>query len=231
MKIALVGYGKMGQSIEKMATSRGHIIVSRITSKNEDLKSLEESDLAMEFTHPSNVSENIQKLLPFKKDIVIGTTGWDINQEALDQLARKHQVGILYSPNFSLGIQILLSIVDHASKLINSFEDYDVAGVEYHHHTKKDAPSGTARAIADTIEKNTQRSQSFSFSSVRCGSIPGTHTLLFDSPCDTITISHEARNRDGFAKGAVQAAEWLHGKKGFFTFRECFQDIIQGKFS
>lgn len=227
MRIALIGYGKMGQMIEKTALSRGHSIVARINSDQWDFKALEEADLCMEFTHPGSVLNNIKKIADLKKEMIIGTTGWDDNIELVHSIVKEAQIGALYSPNFSIGIHLLLEILAHASKVMDAFDDYDVAGIEYHHNKKKDSPSGTAMAIAKTISKHIKRIDEVPFSSVRCGSIPGTHTVLFDSPCDAISITHEARNREGFAKGAVQAAEWLHGKKGFYTFADCMQEMFQ----
>jgi 4-hydroxy-tetrahydrodipicolinate reductase len=221
MKIALIGYGKMGQMIEKAAV--GHEIVARITSSHWDLDAVQEADLCFEFTHPESAVENIRRLAELKKEIVIGTTGWHDQLEHVRSIVEQHQIGALYAANFSIGINLLLQIVAHASKVMNGFSEYEVAGIDYHHKQKKDSPSGTALEIGRTIAENMQRVENVPFSSIRCGSIPGTHTVLFDSPCDTIAITHEARNREGFAKGAVQAAEWLHGKKGFYTFADFMQ--------
>jgi 4-hydroxy-tetrahydrodipicolinate reductase len=224
MKIALIGYGNMGQMIEKIALSRGHTIVVRISSNQWDYNALEEAETCIEFSHPECVLENIKKLAELKKEIIIGTTGWHDKIEAVRSLVEKHRIGALYSPNFSIGVNLLMEIIASASKLINGFDEYAIAGVELHHQHKTDAPSGTAIAIAEIVEKNVERVEKLPFASVRCGSIPGTHTLLFDSPCDTISITHEARNREGFAKGAVMAAEWLKGKKGLYTFADCIKE-------
>jgi 4-hydroxy-tetrahydrodipicolinate reductase len=123
----------------------------------------------------------------------------------------------------------MLEILTHGSKVMNYFEQYEVAGMESHHRGKKDSPSGTALAMAKIVEDNMERVKKLPFSSLRCGSIPGTHTILFDSPSDTIMITHEARNREGFARGAVQAAEWLRGKQGFYSFVDYIQEIMTGK--
>lgn len=221
MKIALIGYGKMGQAIEKVALSRGHSIVTCLTSQEWDLEALKSAEMCFEFTRPESALGNIQRLAELGKNVIIGTTGWNEKVEWVQSIVDKHQIGALYSPNFSIGIQLLLQIIAHASRLINAFDDYAVAGIDYHHSQKKDSPSGTALEIAKIIETNMKRIHQVPFSSVRCGSIPGTHTILFDSPCDTLSITHEARNREGFAKGAVLAAEWLNGKKGLYTFTDC----------
>lgn len=227
MKIALIGYGKMGQMVEKAALSRGHSIVARMNSDQWDLDALQQADLCMEFTHPESVLNNIRRVAELKKELIIGTTGWHDKIEQVQSIVRENQMGALYSPNFSIGVNLLLEILTHASKIMNGFEEYDVAGIECHHNKKKDSPSGTALEIARTIEEQIERIDQVPFSALRCGSIPGTHTVLFDSPYDTISITHEARSREGFARGAVQAAEWLRGKKGLYTFADCMQEIIQ----
>lgn len=231
MKIALIGYGKMGQMIEKIAISRGHVIIARINSNQWDMNALQSADTCIEFTQPDCVLENIQKLAELKKEVVIGTTGWHDKVNEIQSIVKKNQIGALYSSNFSIGINLLIEILAHASKVMDAFDEYDIAGVDYHHNKKKDSPSGTAMEIAKTIEKNMKRIDKVPFSSIRCGSIPGTHTVLFDSPCDTISITHEARNREGFALGAIQAAEWLRGKKGLYTFADCMQEMFQRRLS
>lgn len=228
MKIALIGYGKMGQMIEKSALSRGHTIIAKISSSEWDLKKIQEADICIEFTKPESALNNIRRIAELKKDLIIGTTGWYNELAEVQTLVNENQIGALYSPNFSIGINLLLDILKYASKLIHHFPDYDVAEIESHHHQKKDSPSGTAIAIAKAIQKEMPLVDTVPISSVRCGSIPGTHTVLFDSPCDTITITHAARNREGFAQGAIQAAEWLKGKKGLYTFEDCMQSFKEG---
>lgn len=229
MKIGLIGYGNMGQMIEKMALSQGHEIVAKITSKSWQMDALAKADVCMEFTNPDSVLGNVQKLAELKKQIIIGTTGWHDKLDIIRAIVNDHQVGALYAPNFSIGIYLTLEILAYASRLINQFEEYDAAGIDYHHRNKKDAPSGTAHAIAAAIEANMSRIDKFPFSSVRCGSIPGTHEIIFDSPCDTLTISHTARNRESFATGALYAAKWLQGKAGLYTFHDCMNETIEEK--
>ena len=226
MKIALIGYGKMGQMLEKAAVGRGHSIVARITSNRWEAEAIRHADTCLEFTHPESALENIRKIAELKKEVIIGTTGWHDKLELVQAIVEEHQIGALHSPNFSIGVNLLLEILAHASKVMNAFKEYDVAGLDIHHNQKKDSPSGTAMEIARTIEKNMQRVDKVPFSSMRCGSVPGTHTVIFDSLCDTISISHTARNREGFAQGAVQAAEWLRGRKGLYTFADCMREII-----
>lgn len=226
MKIGLIGYGNMGQMVEKAALGRGHSIVACMTSNQWDMEALQQADICIEFTHPECALDNIRRIAELKKEVVIGTTGWHDNLELVRSIVAEHQIGALYSSNFSMGVNLLLEILAHAAKVMNAFEEYDVAGIDFHHNRKKDSPSGTSLEIARTLEKNMERVDEVPFSSIRCGSIPGTHTILFDSPCDTISITHEARNREGFALGAIQAAEWLRGRKGLYTFAECMQEII-----
>lgn len=227
MKIALIGYGKMGKMIEKSALERGHEIVARINSSEWDHDALQRADVCIEFSHPEAAVNNITKLAKLKKNIVIGTTGWYPQLELIQSVVDEAGVGAIYSANFSIGVNLMIAIVDHAASVMNAFEEYDVACIEAHHKQKVDSPSGTAEMITKTIEGTMKRIDKVPISSVRCGSIPGTHTVLFDSPCDTISITHTARSREGFASGAVLAGEWLQGKKGLYTFAQCMQSMIE----
>jgi 4-hydroxy-tetrahydrodipicolinate reductase len=238
MRIALIGYGKMGKEVQKIALERGHTIAAIIDPKEKEKEISEHSigsaDLCIDFTEPGAVLGNIQKLAALKKNVVIGTTGWE---EALPQVKRIVQesgIGAVCSPNFSIGVLLFLKIVEEAAKLINRFDLYDVSGHEEHHRLKCDSPSGTSKILCDLLIANIERKkqvvydrinnpidpEQLHFSSLRCGSIPGSHTVLLDSPHDTITICHQARNRQGFASGAILAAEWLAGKSGFYTMND-----------
>ena len=229
MKIALIGYGKMGQMIEKGAIKRGHSVVARVSSPSWNQADLNDADLCMEFTNPESALSNIEKAASFNKSLVIGTTGWFDKVDELHELVEKYQIGALYGPNFSIGVGLMMNFVDYMSLVMNFFEEYDVGGIELHHAAKKDSPSGTAGELARIIANNIERKKEMAFSSVRCGSEPGTHSVFFDSPEDTITLTHAARSREGFAKGAVLAGEWLRGKKGVYTFTDCIDDIMQGR--
>ncbi|WP_068468069.1 4-hydroxy-tetrahydrodipicolinate reductase [Candidatus Protochlamydia phocaeensis] len=218
MKIALMGYGKMGRLIEQFARQRGHEIVAIISSQTKDsAEQLEKAEIAIDFSHASCVLGNLQLCIQLNKSLVIGTTGWDAHFTQAKQLIAHSTIGCLYSPNFSIGIHLFKHMVAYAAQLMSAFTHYDVSGIEYHHSRKADAPSGTAKALTEELQKHMPERTNLQFSSIRCGSIPGTHTLLFDSEADTITLTHQARNREGFAQGAVMAAEWLNGKRGFFT--------------
>ena len=219
MKIALIGYGKMGHAVEEAARQRGHEITARISSPQWEAEQLSNADLCIEFSHPEAVLENSKRVLQSKKPLVIGTTGWYDQIEQLHQLVKENEGAALYSPNFSIGINVFFEMVGHAAKILNRFSEYGVGGFECHHAQKKDAPSGTALEIAKIVNQNMPREELFALAAIRSGFFPGTHTLLFDSPSDTITLSHEARNRTGFALGAVYAAEWLLEKKGLTLFQ------------
>lgn len=158
-----------------------------------------------------------------KKNVVIGTTGWYEELESAKKIAKEAEIGLLVSPNFSLGVNLFFGILEEATKRIAPHNEYEVGGVEAHHRKKVDAPSGTALEMTKIIDKYFPREEKFQFASVRTGSIPGEHEVIFDSPFDTITLKHTARSREGFAKGALIAAEWLHGKKGFFSFKDIFR--------
>lgn len=225
MKIALIGNGKMGKLIEELALSQGHEIVLKISRQGPSIKELSSVDVGIDFSHSSGVLNNIRAFASQKKPLVIGTTGWDEHLSEAKKVVEKSGIGCVYSPNFSIGVQAFLQIVAYAAQLINPFHEYDVGGIEIHHRQKLDSPSGTAKAIAKQIAQQMQRPHALEFASVRCGHVPGTHTIEFDSPHDTITLSHQARNREGFAKGALKAAEWIVDKKGFYTMEDLIRNI------
>lgn len=239
MKIALLGYGKMGRMIEEIALNKGHTIVSKLGSSQPlTEQNIQHADLCIDFSHPSCVMDHIHMVSHLGKNLVIGTTGWHEHLEQVKTIVNDTGIGFVYAPNFSLGVHLFLKIVEEAALLIDRFEDYDVGVVESHHNKKADSPSGTAKAMAELLLKNIRRKNSIvqdsvqgqiaphelHMASIRYGSVPGTHSVMFDSAADTITLTHQARSREGFARGAVAAAEWLHGKKGFYTI----QDLIAG---
>lgn len=221
MKIALLGYGKMGQLIACLAQQKGHEVTAAVSSRNggldAHLENLAGADVWIDFSHADQVLKHLRHSIELKKPLVIGTTGWEKEMEQAQSLLIHSPIGCLYAPNFSIGVHLFKQIVAYAAQLIGPFQDYDISGIEYHHREKRDAPSGTAKALTHEIIRQLPHLEGFQFTSVRCGSIPGTHSLCLDSPADTITLTHQARNRDGFAAGAIAAAEWLIDKKGFFT--------------
>ncbi|MBP5250971.1 MAG: 4-hydroxy-tetrahydrodipicolinate reductase [Treponema sp.] len=238
MKIAIVGYGKMGHMLESTALSFGHEVVTTVDIIAEDAKAKvapgdynavaeavkkSGAEGIIEFSHPSSVMGNINALVPLKLPIVIGTTGWNDKHEEVSALAAKYGTPVMTSANFSIGVNLFYKIVEEASKLVNSFTEYDVAVWEMHHNQKADSPSGTALDIAKRVLKGFTRKDTLitdafherpkanelHVSSTRCGTVPGTHTVFFDSAADTIEITHTARSRQGFASGAVHALENL----------------------
>lgn len=218
MKIALFGYGKMGKKIEAAAFDRGHSVCARFTSSLFDEQLLKEADLCIDFSVPEAVVDHVRLAATHNKEIVIGTTGWLGHIDTVKTIALQHSIGLLYSPNFSIGVYLFKKIAAYAASLFDPFAEYDSALIELHHNAKKDAPSGTALQLAQSVEAEMKRVEKLPIASLRCGSAPGKHTLLFDSPCDSLSITHEARNREGFALGAVHAAEWLIGRKGVYSF-------------
>lgn len=215
--------------IAKLALQRGHTVCGQCSSTSWNWQAVQIADICIEFSEPNSVVKNICKLAELKKNVVVGTTGWYEDLDEVEKQVLEHQIGLLYAPNFSLGIHLYMEILNRISSLFNFFPEYDVAGVEWHHNQKKDTPSGTAQMISQLIQQQVPRINSLDFSSVRCGHIPGKHEILFDSPSDKITICHEARNREGFALGAIQAGEWLQNRKGLFTFQDYIKDLIKGK--
>ncbi|MDP2750364.1 MAG: 4-hydroxy-tetrahydrodipicolinate reductase [Nanoarchaeota archaeon] len=246
MKIALIGYGKMGKEIQKIAVAQGMEVVSTIDPlapdamyKEIDAASLEGVDVCIDFTHPSVVVNNIKKVAKFKKNIVVGTTGWYEHEEQVRKAVNDSKIGFICATNFSLGVNIFLKIVQDAAKYFDKFPDYDVAVFEEHHNKKADSPSGTAKTTAqiilDNMERKTEmtstteqvRPEQLHVVGLRCGAIPGEHVVVFDSEVDTVRVSHSARSRSGFAFGAVKAAEWIKNKKGYFTIDNMMEDIIK----
>lgn len=223
MKIALFGYGKMGKMIEEIASAQHHTVVAKF-SKTLSLGYLEDVDVCIDFSQASCLLENVQKCAAAKKPLVIGTTGWDKEEEAVKAIVKQSGIGAIYSTNFSEGVFFFLRLIAEAAKWDFPFE---VAGMELHHKTKLDAPSGTAKAMSAVYGRE------IPFASVRLGSLSGTHSLIFDSPTDTITLKHEAKNRKGFAIGALKAAKWILNKTGWYTLEEMYgtMDIINHSLS
>jgi 4-hydroxy-tetrahydrodipicolinate reductase len=229
LKIAIIGYGKMGKLVEEAALQKGHSIICRIDSKSNFTEihknAISHADVCIDFSKPACVLQNIYQVARSGKNLIMGTTGWYDDLDKVKTIISETKIGFLYSPNFSLGINLFLKIVGEAAKLMHPHMNYDVGGLECHHKHKLDSPSGTAKAIASTLVDNLNRPdvKEVNFSSIRCGSIPGTHSVIFDSLNDSITLTHEARNRKSFAEGALVAAEWLQGKQGFYTIDDLWQ--------
>lgn len=238
IRIALIGFGAMGRRVKEIAQEHGHSIVSVIdpyvndaTAKEISKNNLNNADIAIDFSNPKVVVDNINAVTAAKTNLVVGTTGWHDHIDKVRQKVETAGIGFLWSSNFSIGVNVYFKIVESAAKFINQFDEYDVWGHEIHHHGKADSPSGTAKIlekiILKHIDKKTEvveetlhgkiKPHQMHFSSTRAGAANFTHTIGFDSAADSIKIVHKARNRDGYALGAVRAAEWLYGKTGFFT--------------
>jgi 4-hydroxy-tetrahydrodipicolinate reductase len=247
MDIALIGYGKMGKEIEKAALDRGHRIGVRIDPAGGDKVAPEFTpaavsgmEVAIEFSHPGAALANIRMAVEAKMPLVVGTTGWYSHLAEVQNLVEQNGTGLVYAPNFSLGVNLFYLIVEKAASLFNHFDAYDVALVETHHRHKVDSPSGTAKKIAEILLKNIQRKKRITSESlnrpiapdelhlvaIRSGEYPGTHTVNFDSLADTIELTHTARSRAGLALGAVLAAEWIDRRRGIFTFDQVLKDIL-----
>jgi 4-hydroxy-tetrahydrodipicolinate reductase len=222
MKIALLGYGKMGKMVEQLAVAQGDQIVCRISTSQNEWSRVEEADICIDFSHASAVIAHLQESALRHKNLVIGTTGWESSLEEAKTIIDRQGIGVLYAPNFSLGMHLFLKILEQSAHLMNPFQEYDVAGIEIHHAQKKDTPSGTALEISRRLKKSMDRVAPIEMAALRVGSVPGKHCVFFSSPFDTISISHEAHSREGFARGALKAADWLIGKKGFYTLEELF---------
>ena len=233
MNIALIGYGKMGVEIEQIATKRGHTITQRFIDVDPvTLERLRGNDCCIDFSTASAIQFNVTSSLSLGIPIVIGTTGWNNEMNDVRALVDQYNGALVYGSNFSLGANIFFKLAEDASKIFNTYTDYDVAVHETHHNMKKDAPSGTALTVANKVLQHFLRKQKIStlptnikpdellVSSSRIGSVVGEHTVRFNSLADDIILTHNAHNRSGFALGAVLAAEWIVSKKGFFTFEE-----------
>jgi 4-hydroxy-tetrahydrodipicolinate reductase len=240
LRIGIVGYGQMGKMIEALAKAE-NITVGAIFDIDNPLRanSKHDYDVAIDFSTPDSVLDNIKFLSGIGKNVVVGTTGWHDKLEEVGLIIEGSGTGLVYGSNFSVGMNIMYSIIRTAAGKVNSFPDYDVMIHEIHHKRKKDSPSGTALSIAKIIldEVNIKNRilsdmvngqinpEVLHVSSLRGGEIPGTHTVIIDSPADTIEITHRAKNREGFAAGALLAAKWIAGRKGLFEFSEIFDQL------
>ncbi|MBI4547750.1 MAG: 4-hydroxy-tetrahydrodipicolinate reductase [Ignavibacteriae bacterium] len=240
MNIALIGYGKMGKEVERIAIERGMIVKKVFTSSNniEGLgltkQALKDVDICIDFSNPRVVIDNIEAVAEAGKNIVVGTTGWYDKLKEVERLIKAKKIGLLYSPNFSLGMNIFCQILTSAVRYFNKSDLYDVAIHEMHHRGKADSPSGTALALGQIILQHLhskkemlhetahkqRKPEELHVTSTRVGYVAGIHRILFDSEADSIELTHTAKNRNGFALGALIAAGWLRGKKGMFTMKD-----------
>nr|WP_067054964.1 4-hydroxy-tetrahydrodipicolinate reductase [Mucilaginibacter sp. L294] len=245
MKIALLGYGKMGKIIEKIAHDRKHEIVLKIDYSNLDElteENLRKADVAIEFSTPSTVLGNIEMCFKAGVPVVVGTTGWHHETAQIKEQCEYHKGSMIYATNFSVGVNIFFHINKLLAKLMNNYPYYDVQVEEIHHTQKLDSPSGTAITIAEGIIDNLDSKKEWKnvlisddkpddetvatnevlIESLRIENVPGTHTVIYDSEIDTLEFKHTAHNRNGFALGAVLAAEWVKDRKGFYSVEDMF---------
>ncbi len=259
MRALLIGYGKMGRLIAHLAPQYNIAISGVISpSLNLEtahlpercqgyteltIEAIENADVVIDFSNAKNICERIELVAKQKKPIVVGTTGWDKECKDVEATIRANKSALLYAPNFSLGVALFSRLVSYAAELFSPFQEYDVGMREMHHRQKHDAPSGTALALAAKVmDKYSEREitedlpkakalpqSSIHLASHRSGYHPGTHEVLFDSPEDTITLTHQARNREGFARGALLAAYWLIDKQGMFSLDDMIEEKLKQK--
>ena len=229
MKIALVGYGKMGHIIDDIATKRGHEVVARL-NETPTFENLNNPDVIIEFSNPEVAFTNIKVCLEHQIPVICGTTGWLDQKPEIQEIALQNKSAFLYGSNFSLGVNLFFALNEKLAGLMKDFSEYSVQLEEIHHTHKKDAPSGTAISLAEGIIKNDKRfdawkleetqNKNLGIFALREDEVPGTHSVFYKSEVDEIEIKHTAYNRNGFALGAVVAAEWIIGKTGNFTMHD-----------
>ena len=228
MKIALLGYGKMGKVIERIALERGHEIVLK-KDENNTYDGLVNADVAIDFSVPMAAVENISSCFQANVPVVSGTTGWLERYDEIIALCNEKKGGFISSSNFSLGVNLFFELNDYLAKIMAPYNSYSVAMEEIHHTQKLDAPSGTAISLANGVIENSNYTKwtlekpaanEIQIEALRVEDVPGTHTVTYNSNVDSIEIKHTAHNREGFALGAVIAAEWLAGKQGIFTMKD-----------
>ncbi len=251
MRIGIAGFGQMGALVRQAALARGHLVplVLDPQSRAKEVNAREFTclspplDVIIDFTSPQAVVKNIERYAELQVAAVVGTTGWYAQMERVASIVKESGIGLIWSSNFSLGVNLFLKLIETAASIMNRFPQYDVLVHESHHRRKIDSPSGTARMIADLLlEKLDGKSslltdlperpleeRELHLSSSRGGSAPGEHRVVFDSDVDTIILEHSARSRCGFAEGAVQAAEWICGRSGLYDINDLMNSTIRGE--
>ncbi len=242
MNIALIGYGKTGKEVERIAKEQGVSIVAIFDGHhpitNGELKS---ADVCLDFTVPRVVVENVKKVATLQKNLVVGTTGWYDQLDEVKKVVADAKIGLVFASNFSLGVNIFFHLVRKGAKMMNKFEEYDALIHEIHHKDKADSPSGTALRLGTILLDELERKKSIlagnfdgkikpeqlHVSSTRAGSFVGKHNVTFDSLADTIELTHTAKNRTGFARGALLAAKWIYGKTGLYTMDDVLADVLR----
>jgi 4-hydroxy-tetrahydrodipicolinate reductase len=230
MKIALIGYGAMGKLIRTLAENKTHEIAVIIDETDANLSAermaekLRDVETAIDFSTAEAVRRNVEACLIAGIPLVEGTTGWNDERETIKRTIEEKNGAFVFGANFSIGVNLFYKIADYASNLFAKFEDYEAFIEEQHHSRKKDAPSGTALKLKEIVAKNIEKN--FNVSATRAGHIPGTHRVGFDGAADQILLEHAARSREGFASGAITAAEWIVGRKGFYEFTDVMDEIL-----
>jgi 4-hydroxy-tetrahydrodipicolinate reductase len=217
-KLALIGYGKMGRLIDQLAPEYGFEVIARVDVGDERPRS-GECDVAIEFSTPQAAPDNIKRLAEAQLPAVSGTTGWFEHLPSVSEVVRRNDTGLVWSPNFSIGVAVFRRVVGLAAELLKDEIEYGAWAWEIHHDAKQDAPSGTLLQLVDTMREHGYE-RNIDASASRAGRHPGTHEIGFDSSADTITLRHSARSREGFARGALKSANWIIGRKGVYTFDE-----------
>jgi 4-hydroxy-tetrahydrodipicolinate reductase len=224
-RLAIVGYGKMGRLIEQLAPQYDFEVALKLDEYNNangaglTAENFRGIDAAIEFSTPAAVAANVAGVAKLGVNLVVGTTGWLGHLDAVRQTVKANGTGLVWSPNFSIGVNVFFKLVAEAARLLDAEPEYGAWAWEIHHSAKKDAPSGTLLKLVEEMKK-AGYSRGIDVGSNRAGAIPGTHEIGFDSAADTITLRHTARSREGFARGALKAAQWVVGKEGFYEFSE-----------
>ena len=232
MRIALIGRGRMGQAVRRLAEQEGHEIGVTFSSDHSTMPAgematrLRGHDVAVDFTVAKAVARNVEACLTAAVPLVTGTTGWAEQLGRVTDRVRSSDGALVYAANFSVGVDIFYRIVAHAGRLFRSLDQYGAFLEEAHHAGKRDAPSGTALHMSEMLE--TELGRSVPVASTRAGHIPGTHRVGFDGPADQILLTHTARSRDGFAAGALLAARWIAGRRGVYGFKDVLDDVLGG---
>jgi len=227
--LAIVGYGKMGKLIEQLAPEYGFTVTLKLDEFNNanregvTRENFRGVDVAVDFSIPAAVRENAEAIAALGVNLVIGTTGWLEHADAVRRAVAQHGIGLVWSPNYSVGVNAFFRLITDAARLLAAQPEYGAWAWEIHHSAKKDAPSGTLLKLVEDMKK-AGYARPIDVGSNRAGTVPGTHEIGFDSAADTITLRHTARSREGFARGALQAARWVVGKKGFYEFGEIVFD-------
>jgi 4-hydroxy-tetrahydrodipicolinate reductase len=233
MKIALIGYGVMGQLVRTLAEEKLYMIAAVIddadagASAAEVAEKLKGCEVAIDFTTAGAVRRNVEACMIAGIPVVEGTTGWTAERGVIEKIVNDRDGALVFGANFSIGVNLFYRVVDFASELIAKFPAYEAFIEEQHHSRKKDAPSGTGLKLKEIVSRHIVRD--FSVSATRAGNIPGTHRVGFDGPADQIMLEHTARSREGFAAGALMAAEWIVGKKGFYEFTDVLDEVCRAE--